>query len=237
MAVKLKRDGRHGRPPSNRREGAVEASDRPNRADNGGTGSERVHGHTHSSHHRRRHSSRRWVPVLALVSGLLVLLVIVLSVQIRVLWNEKVFLSSMERQLAEEVSAQREQIAKLREEMALLVQGRTPRLHPIVLDQVVPVNQAYVRHVLFTVTRKGSQENYEYTLVMENDSLRQIDPDVKVMFFDRNGIQVGISEIGWEPRGKQSVEPLARGEIRNHSASVNLFDESPPEYFLIRVAG
>lgn len=214
----------------------MEASDRPNRADNGGAGRERVHGHTHSSHHRRRHSSRRWIPVLALVSGLLVLLVIGLSVQIRVLWNEKVFLSAMERQLTEEVATQRQLIAKLREEMALLVQGRAPRLRPIVLDQVVPINQGYVRHVLFTVTRKGSYENYEYTLVMENNSLRQIDPDVKIMFFDRNGIQVGISEIGWEPRGRQNVETLARGEVRNHSASVDLFDESSPEYFLIRVA-
>ncbi len=214
----------------------MEASDRPSRVDNGGTGRERVHGHSHSSHHRRRHSSRRWIPVLALVSGLLTLLVIGLGVHTFMLWNEKVFLNAMERQLTEEVTAQREEIGTLREEMALLVQGRAPRLSPIVLDQVVPINQSYVRHVLFTMTRKGSHENYEYTLVMENNTLRQIDPDVKIMFFDRNGIQVGISEIGWEPRGRQNVDTLTRGEVRNHSASVSLFDESRPEYFLIRVA-
>ncbi|MFO7858139.1 MAG: hypothetical protein R6V11_04370, partial [Ectothiorhodospiraceae bacterium] len=154
--------------------------------------------------------------------------VIGLSVHVHMLCKERAFLNAMERQLTEEIATQREEIA-------LLVQGRAPRLRPIVLDEVVPINQGYVRHVLFTVTRKGSAENYEYTMVMENDSHGQIDPDVKIMFFDRTGIQVGVSEIGWQPRGRQNVDSLARGEVRSHSASVDLFDESPPEYFLVRV--
>lgn len=205
----------------------MEASDRPTR--------ERAHRDARSTNHRRRHSSLRWLPALIFVNVFLALTVIGLAVQMRVISNDRSFLVAMEGQMSERIVAQREEIASLRQEMALLVEGRMPRLRPIVLDEVVHLNQDYVRQVLFTVTRKQGVGNYEYTLVMENNAFRQIDPYVKIMFFDRNGIQVGISEIGRDSSGRQNLDILRRGEVRSHYSSVDLFDESSPVYFLVLV--
>ena len=45
-------------------------------------------------------------------------------------------------------------LEKAQQELAALVQGRIPSLHPMVLDEVVRIGEEYVRNVAFTQVRQ-----------------------------------------------------------------------------------
>jgi cell division protein FtsB len=191
----------------------------------------------HRSHRARpNHRHTRSYTVVLLYIALVALLLVVLGLSIRLGMYARDYarLNTLEQTRAAQLVEQQEEAAALRAELDAMVQERLPRLTPITLDQVIPVNDHYVRNVMFMVTRKGREERYEYTMVMDNNGLQHVYPDVKIMLFDRSGIQVGVAEVGYDRSGRPNENVLERGEIRTHSSLIQLFDESPPEYYLIR---
>jgi hypothetical protein len=200
------------------------------------TSPERVR--THSSRHSTRHHRHtRSHKVLLLYLGLAFLLLTVLGLSIRLgmYARDNARLVAMEQTQAAHLAQQEQEMAVLRGELAALVEERLPRLSPIVLDEVIPINEHYVRNVMFMMTRKQKEQRYEYTLVMDNSTVQHRYPEVKIMLFDRAGIQVGVSTVGYDNQGRPNQDVLERGEIRTHSSFVQIFDESPPEYYLIQV--
>ena len=173
--------------------------------------------------------------MLYLGLAFLLLTVIGLSIRLGMYARDNARLAAVEQVHISHLAEQRGTIATLQGELAALVEERLPRLSPIVLDEVIPVNENYVRNVMFMMTRRQREQRYEYTLVMDNSSARHIYPEVKIMLFDRAGIQVGVSTVGYDNQGRPNQDVLERGEIRTHSSFVQIFDESPPEYYLIQV--
>jgi hypothetical protein len=175
------------------------------------------------------------VLLLYLGVAFLLLTVVGLSIRLGMYARDNARLAKVEEVHVAQLIEQAETIATQRAELAALVEDRLPRLSPIVLDEVIAINEHYVRNVMFMMTRKQREQRYEYTLVLDNSSVQHVYPDVKILLFDRSGIQVGVSAVGYDNQGRPNQDVLERGEIRTHSSFVQIFDESPPEYFLVQV--
>jgi hypothetical protein len=111
-------------------------------------------------------------------------------------------------------------------ELEASVQGRFPQLRRPELDKVLPVNDGYVRNIVFTMLKKSNEVTYEYKIVLDNNSETTGIPDVKVLVFDRLGVQLGGDEL---PR----QEPLSRHETRSYSSVVDLVVPGEPYYFFV----
>ena len=140
-----------------------------------------------------------------------------------------------ERKQSEELQQLRPQVEKLRKEVTALTESRLPGLRRLELDKVLVLNQAYVKNVVFTVSGKGDDLKYEYKMTARNASLNLVHPQVDILFFDRLGIQVGISRIGVNKEGAPTLDILERGESRSYSQNIALNGENRPEYFRLRI--
>jgi hypothetical protein len=72
---------------------------------------------------------------------------------------------------------------------------------------------------------------YEYKVVLENHDAA-LQPAIKIILFDRSGVQVGMSELS--NRAEQGgITRLDQDEVRTHYAIVQLADDAEPEYFQV----
>ncbi len=125
-----------------------------------------------------------------------------------------------------DMSDVRAELKRMRAEMDTLVKQRLPRLKVLQFDKVIPMNQPYVRSVLFTVTRSGDKENYEYTIILENVDSPTTLPTVQVLLFDRTGVQVGGDRV-------EGAGMLRPGDRQTFSGEIPLFMDATPEYFYV----
>jgi len=123
------------------------------------------------------------------------------------------------------------QIKTLENEIEELTLNRLPGLIGLNYDEVLKVNKQYVKNIVFTRTGKNGAHLYEYKVVLENhDSALQ--PALKVILFDRNGVQVGMSELSSKAE-QGGITRLDQDEVRTHYAVVQLAADAEPEYFQI----
>jgi hypothetical protein len=125
----------------------------------------------------------------------------------------------------------------IRSEMAVLVQNRIPGLLPIKFDEVITVDASHIRNIIFTLVKNGKKRNYEYHLVMQNDTLSIIHPVVEILLFDETGIQIGVTQV--ETRHASTAtrrSTLDPGEVRSYTSSLNLNRGKEPSYFLLAVS-
>jgi hypothetical protein len=126
------------------------------------------------------------------------------------------------------------ELETLRSERDALVQGRIPHLLPLRFDEAIPIDTGYIRNVIFTLVKNGSNTVYEYRLVLSNDSLSIVSPKVEIFLFNELGIQIGNALV--EPGDatthikRATLEP---GEVRSYSAGIDMLREGKPVYFLI----
>lgn len=190
----------------------------------------------HRHHGRRRRSSRtRLIVILALGLALETGLLVTAFVRMGFAEQEVADLALSERKQAAELEVLRPQVEKLQHDIETMVRSRLPGLRPLEFDQVIPLDDDYVKNIVFTVAGKGQDKQYEYKLVTHNGSLNLVHPRVDILIFDRNGIQIGQARIGVQKDGTPTLDMLDRGEIRSFSSKIELTDESRPEYFRLRV--
>jgi len=128
------------------------------------------------------------------------------------------------------------ELEELREKLSQLVKGRLPGLREIKYDTVIPINESYLKSIVFNVIKKGNVEGYEYKLIAENNSLVTVLPRAKIYFFSDSGIQVGVTEVGEQRNSPSDMGGLSAGEIRSYSATLFLPEaEKAPAYFSIRL--
>jgi hypothetical protein len=185
---------------------------------------------------RRRGSSRNGTLVVAL-SGLLALAVFLLVVVSITLGGRVTALSNSNRDLTEELFKHEQDIKLLRprleaseRELAMLMEGRLPNLHSLIPDQVIPVQEQYIKNIVFTIVNRGDEKTYEYKLVMDNSAHLRIQPRFRVLVFDRMGVQVGVDEV-------ELAESLGAGESRSYASTLDVFMNSMPRYFAIDFNG
>lgn len=134
----------------------------------------------------------------------------------------------------DELTRTKTRLEKLESEVAEFVSGRIPYLHRIEFDKTIPVDQNYVRNVIFTLTGVGDDKKYEYRIVMHNDSMNIVHPFINVFLFDELGIQVGATKITKaDATTKTEYTDLKQGETRSYSAMVPLERNETPYYFLL----
>jgi cell division protein FtsB len=191
----------------------------------------------YASHRGRHGRSSRMRLIFILSIALIVETVALLFLFIRLTISEKenLDLTVVERKQALELEALKPEVEKLRAEIAALTTSRLPNLNKLEFDKVIPLDMDYVKNIVFTVAGKNSDKHYEYKIVMHNSGLSLIHPEVDILFFDRVGIQVGLSKIGFHQDGTPNLDMLERGEVRSFSLSVELADDANPEYFRIKI--
>lgn len=137
--------------------------------------------------------------------------------------------------LQAELSDTQKSLSLEQERLAQLVAERIPGLRELVLDQTMEVGEHHVRDITFTRLRSPEKTVYEYKVVIENRSPLAVTPAVKILLFDRLGVQLGRSQlVAAEPKGEAPT--LRPGEIRSFFAMVELDLERDPFYFLLTPA-
>ena len=129
------------------------------------------------------------------------------------------------------------ELETVRNEMDALVQDRIPGLLPLKYDEAISVDDKYIRNIIFTLVKNGKKRNYEYRLVMQNNTLSIILPVVEILLFDATGIQIGVTQVesmdASTDTGRSALDP---GEVRSYTSSINLNRDEEPSYFLLAVS-
>ena len=122
-------------------------------------------------------------------------------------------------------------IKTLKSEIQALTLNRLPGLINLNFDEVIEVDKRYVKNIVFTRTGKKGTHLYEYKVVLENNNVA-LQPALKILLFDRSGVQVGMSTLSQKTE-QGSITRLDQDEVRTHYAVVQLPDNSEPEYFQV----
>jgi hypothetical protein len=229
MTMVVAREGVKGMPGMNEAEtlrSEEQAAGPTSGADSSSRSSSRRHG---SRHHRSRRSSRSLLPVIALTA---VGAVAVISLLLYLFGTIARYGSENNLQRAElsqkesELRDLRAELKRVTAEFDALVKERLPNLKALERDKVIPLNQGYVRNILFTETHSGDKIGYEYRIVVENNQSRPAMPAVRVMLFDRTGVQIGGASV-------QGVPLMRTGDSESFSGEVDLSIDAVPEYFYV----
>jgi len=183
----------------------------------------------HGSRHRSRRSSRSLLPVIALTA---LGAVAVISLLLYLFGTIARYSSENNLQRAEigqkdtELRELRAELKRVTAEFDALVKARLPNLKALEHDKVIPLNQGYVRNILFTETHSGDKTGYEYRIVVENNQSRPAMPEIRVMLFDRTGVQIGGATVAGVPL-------MRTGDSESFSGEVDVLIDAVPEYFYV----
>ena len=188
----------------------------------------------------RSHSWSRRSKLLFLVVLVLVLIdfftALLLGTQVYTLNRQNQTLRSSLAQTEEELHRVTPELQKLRGDLDELVRGKLPRLRKLEYDRVLPLDDQYLKNIIFTEIMNRDSRGHEYKLVVQNNTGAPLWPEVQLLLFNEQGIQVGSAEIGTGQPNALKAGSLGVGEVRSYTASMNLMDRSAtPAYFMIRL--
>lgn len=197
---------------------------------------EQTEKYRHSSFRNGRSGSKRKRLILILSAVLVAsfFLNLILGVKLGSYAREATLQTVIEQKLQRELAEVKPLLKAMELEVKALTLKRLPGLVELTYDAVLKINKQYVKNIVFTRTGKANVKRYEYKIVMDNRNLMPVKPEVRIIFFDRVGIQVGFSELGMG-NGLPISGHLERGEIRAYSSAVELSDDIEPKYFQIQV--
>jgi hypothetical protein len=189
-------------------------------------------------HGRRRYEKQLTrIKLLGGTAGVVALILLVLAkFEIDSLEAQNRHLAIKARKQEVQLEHTNTHLKKLHEDMKVLVEDRIPNLHRLEFDKTILLDQKYVRNIIFTLTGVGTDKQYEYRMVLHNDSLNIVNPLVNVFLFDEVGIQLGMTKNSKiDTRSRVEYVDLRPGEIRSHSSKVPLDRNEKPYYFLVTV--
>jgi len=132
--------------------------------------------------------------------------------------------------------SQAAEIERLKTEKEILVKGVIPGLRLLEFDSTINIDDQYFRNIGFTLTGTSHSKNYEYRIVLHNDSLNVVTPAVTVFLFDDRGIQVGSTVLSkMDATSKAEFNVLQPNETRSYTGRIALNIQSEPRYFLVDV--
>lgn len=189
----------------------------------------------HSAHSRSSRSnsaphktSRRLALTIALSFSLLALFLLAIYSVVRIngLVRENEVLQDELTKARQELSQAGPELEQHRKTVSEMTKGRLPHLRDLEPDKVLQINDTYLKNIVFTVLNQDGIKSYEYRLVMENSTARTIHPEVRILVFDRYGVQIGNAEVA----GRADMAP---GESRSQSAVIDRFIDEEPHYFYV----
>ncbi len=186
--------------------------------------------------HRRSSISRRaLIKTVSVAGGVVIgLVIMVMSIGLSSLSADNARLVTDNNRKARQLSELQAQLNQVTQERDVLVRGRIPGLKSLQYDQAITLNQAYVRNVIFTLTRNGDAVTHEFRMVLHNDSLSVVNPQVKLVLFDSVGIQIGMTSLHKSASTTQTDRNLLDpGEVRSYSGVIPVNGHETPKYFLV----
>lgn len=205
---------------------------------NGGDGTaDRLRGRRRNSTRWSRRSKLLFVGLVFCVTATIVT-ALYFGTQIKVLRSDNERLGATLEARERELATLRPEVEQLRVDVDALVQKRVPGLRPLTFDQVISLDERYLRTVVFSVVKRGGKSRYEYRLTMRNDSVLAITPRLSIALFDRHGVHIGVARIGVMAEASDLMPDLQPGESVSKSGFISMVSdtEEEPAYFLVRVA-
>lgn len=194
-------------------------------------------------HSRRSSSSRRKIRTLSLLLGLMFVLSVVSTTTAVLYYNKyhgqlgKVLaLDLARRNLREQLTATRDNVTRLNNDLRILLSNRIPGVADIQLNRQLEVNDRYFRSLTLSRSGVGDQGGLEFHAVLQNQRPDPVLPNASILLFDAKGLQAGSVDLSSE----QSITPVAGPELhpqetRTYSGKLKLFRSAQPRYFLVEV--
>lgn len=191
-----------------------------------------------SSSSKSHHSRTRLIQLLGVALTLSLVINLLIAITLASYVRKASLLSGVSSSLRLEMTGLNEQaelktveIKTLKNEIKELTLNRLPGLTGLNYDEVLKVDEQYVKNIVFTRTGKKGAHLYEYKVVLENHGAA-LQPALKVILFNRSGVQVGMSELS-NKVDQGGITRLDQDEVRTHYAVVQLADKAEPEYFQV----
>ena len=189
--------------------------------------------------YRARSWSRRSKLLLLLVLALVLIdffTALLLGTQVYTLNRQNQTLRSSLAQTEEELLHVVPELQKLRTDLDELIRGKLPRLRKVEYDRVLPLDDQYLKNIIFTQVVNRDSRGHEYKLVVQNNTRSPLLPEIQLLIFNELGIQVGNAEIGTRQPNALKTGSLDIGEVRSYAAAIDLTDKAAaPAYFMIRI--
>jgi cell division protein FtsL len=213
----------------------------------GDSGAERHH-RSRRKHYSRRHrhsqGGRHWSERSKLLGGMLTLallanffILLYFGLKTYSLNEENTDLRVNLLKSQDELNTLKPQVEKLQKDLESLLKGQLPGLMKIEYDQVMSLNNRYLKNITFNKVNNKNIRGYEFRIVMRNNTLSTIWPKFKIHFFDRYGVQMNSVQVSLEKESFLKIDVLEPGEERSDSSTViTLLDnEEMPSYFMIKL--
>lgn len=188
---------------------------------------------------RARSWSRRSKLLLLLVLALVLIdffTALLLGTQVYTLNRQNQTLRSSLAQTKEELLHVVPELQKLRTDLDELIRGKLPRLRKLEYDQVLLLDDRYLKNITFIKVVNRDSRGHEYKLVVQNNTRAPLWPEIQLLIFNELGIQVGNAEIGTRQPNALKAGSLGIGEVRSYTAAIDLTDKAAaPAYFMIRI--
>lgn len=231
------------------------ATEQPDRKQIGTEGIDRSHGLNTAKSISRHQSSRRRRSISALKKKLehanrtvryqRIALICVLGVtllSVLVAAGIRASANNTEREVEYQLNRKNIELAELRstveEQKASIdsfVAERLPGLTDLEFDQVFEVDHPYVRNITFANVRTNNSNEYEFRIVLENNSLAVATPKIDVILFDVLGLEIDRRKLRYRnDTNVIAIESLSRGDIRSYVDSFIVRSDAKPVYFLVR---
>lgn len=182
----------------------------------------------------RQHRLRMLKGVVGLGGALFFTVLVIMGGYISSLAGENDALVAELNRTQRALSELASRLAQVQAQRDVLVENRIPDLRTLEYDKVVPLHQNYVRNVIFTLARNGDNVRYEYRMVLHNDSLSVVHPEVEIVLFDEVGIQIGGATVDrLDASADTDRAALDPGEVRSYSGTISMLSRKSPQYFLV----
>ncbi len=198
-------------------------------ADNG---SQPIHKTSHDRYVRsgrsRRHTGKVIGLSLSLAIAILILTVVSIFSAVKIA-SLKSLNRSHEQALQKtqsELDALVPQLESLRGDLDTLIQDRFPDLTPLKVNEMLTIDNHFVKSAVFTVIKRSKKDVYKYLAVLENDSTTKIKPNFRVLLFNEFGVHIATDEV-------MDEVVLGPGESRDYTAEIKFFFETNPKHFFI----
>ncbi len=185
------------------------------------------------SHQRIRHYK--------ITLAVLTVVVVVMSGVSVFSWNQKralktqVFeLNSQLRVANADLNEVRYMVASQEAELRSMRTGLLPGLTPLELDTQVNVDEGYLYKLTFLESGVADQKRLEYHAILRNTGETPVMPQVKVILFDRKGIQTGTILIGDSDLSSDgNASALKPGETRSYMSVLETEPNTESAYFSV----
>lgn len=191
----------------------------------------------------RSQSKTKKVGQLRFVAAVLVVLLMGTAMVAIYHWNKGDALNTEVLTLSTDLGHAQKELDKAREllrtqdnEISALMSRRIPGLAEMTFDNLVDVNDKYLRKMTFAQSGVGTDKVIEYHAVLENKGAAPVVPDVRIRLFDRMGLQTAVVKLGKEHAGGGvSVAELRPDETRTYSGPIPAERDAESKYFMIEV--